>query len=303
MLSQDLPRRWEGKDWEHFSLRLVQERHGATNVQMVPDKVRGDAGLECFTLDGCCYQSYAPQEVSDTAKAASSMKQKASRDLRKLKSNEEIIKSILNGLVIKRWIMLCPFLDDKGVVQYVGEKSKEILGLGVPYLDDAFHGMVHCPLDFQTEIAKLRQENVGAVIRVNDPTADDVNAALNTLSDRLDDKLKRGFPQFSDDRRREQKLAFIKAALRSENLLEQMRTEMPELWDRAMRTILLEEERLVTGSAAASGAAAHLSTERAVLKEVLAQALQSVEPTSITAIAHGQIGQWLIECPLDFETT
>jgi hypothetical protein len=135
---QDIPRRWEGKDWEHFSLRLVQERHGAANVQLVPDKVRGDAGLECFTLDGCCYQSYAPQEVSDTAKAASSMKLKAYRDLKKLKSNESDIGALLNGLVVKRWILLCPFLDDKSVVEYVGGKAKEILNSGFPISMKAF---------------------------------------------------------------------------------------------------------------------------------------------------------------------
>ncbi|MGX7895566.1 hypothetical protein [Tsuneonella sp. HG222] len=241
--------------------------------------------------------------MSDTSKAASAMKRKAYRDLKKLKSNEKDIEDLLNGLVIKRWILLCPFLDDKDVVKYVGGKAKEILNLGVSYLDSSFYGLVHCPDDFQTEITRLRQQNVGAVIRVNDPTAGDVVTALSTLSDRLDEKLLRGFPHFSEDRRAEQKLTLIKAALRSENLLDQMRVEMPELWDRAMRTILLEEERLVTGSGASAVAATHLNSERAALRGALADSLPSIEPTSLTAIAHGQIGQWLIECPLDFDPT
>lgn len=298
----DFSRRWEGKDWEHFSLRLVQQRHGAANVQIVPDRVRGDAGLECFTLDGCCYQSYAPQEASDTAKAASSMKLKAYRDLRKLKKNEDIIEAVLNGVVIRRWILLCPFLDDKNVVSYVGQKAKEVYGLGISFLHNEFHGLVHCPKDFQTEIAALRLANVGATIHAVDPTAADVTSALNSLSNRLDEKLVRGFPNVSPERRGEQKLAFIKAALRSENLLNQMRLEMPELWDRAMRAILLEEERLVSSVSAEGHAATHLDTERTALKSVLGQALPSIEPTSLAAIAYGQIGQWLIECPLDFES-
>jgi hypothetical protein len=229
------------------------------------------------------------------------MKLKAYRDLKKLKSNEKDIEAILNGLVIRRWILLCPFLDDKKVVEYVGGKAKEVLALGVPYLDAEFRGLVHCPDDFQTEIAKLRQQNVGAVIRVVDPTTEEVVTALSTLSDKLDDKLGRGFPQLSAERREEQKLAFIKSALRSENLLDQMRVEMPELWERTMRTILLEGERLVTGSGASAAAGAHLNSERAALRAALADALPSIEPTSLTAIAYGQIGQWLIECPLDFE--
>ncbi|MCK7612254.1 hypothetical protein [Roseibium sediminicola] len=77
-------RDWEGKEWQRFSKQLVQVRHGAQNVQDVPDKVHGDAGLEFITTDGTCYQSYAPEEVSDIAKAASAMKNKGARDLRKL---------------------------------------------------------------------------------------------------------------------------------------------------------------------------------------------------------------------------
>jgi hypothetical protein len=66
------------------------------------------------------------------------MKLKAYRDLKKLKSNESDIGALLNGLVVKRWILLCPFLDDKSVVEYVGGKAKEILNSGFPISMKAF---------------------------------------------------------------------------------------------------------------------------------------------------------------------
>lgn len=301
MSFENIPRRWEGKDWENFSLRLVQKRHGPENVQPVPDRVRGDAGLEFFTSCGCCYQSYAPQEVSDTAKASSAMKNKGSRDLGKLKKNEDKIKELLSGLLIRRWIMICPFLDDKSVISHIGKKAGEVHGSGVSFLATEFRGLVQCPLAFQSEIQNLRQENVGAVLAEPLIDASTLDAAVNQISSKLDEKLERGFPTFSEEKRRAQKLAFVKATLRSENVLEQMRVEMPDLWERAMRTILLEEERLVTGASSGSGPGAQLSDERAALRDALQSTLPSIEPTSITAIAHGQIGQWLIECPLDFE--
>ena len=56
-------RDWKGDEWQEFALQLVQRRHGAENVQVVPDKVKGDAGLEFFTTCGCLYQCYAPEEA------------------------------------------------------------------------------------------------------------------------------------------------------------------------------------------------------------------------------------------------
>ena len=173
MSFDEIQRRWEGKDWENFSLRLVQKRHGFENVQPVPDKVRGDAGLEFFTSCGCCYQSYAPQEVSDTAKASSAMKNKGSRDLGKLKKNEKIIEDLLGGLMIRRWIMICPFLDDKSVISHIGKKATEVHSSGLSFLSEEFRGFVQCPVDFQSEIILLRKENAGAVLvepKIDDPT-------------------------------------------------------------------------------------------------------------------------------------
>lgn len=77
-------RAWKGDEWQAFALQLVQRRHGPENVQVVPDSVGGDAGLEFFTTSGCLYQCYAPEETADVAKAASAMKAKAGRDLPKL---------------------------------------------------------------------------------------------------------------------------------------------------------------------------------------------------------------------------
>jgi hypothetical protein len=125
-------RAWDGDEWQSYARTLVSLRHGAPNVQPVPDHVKGDAGLEFFTMDGCAYQCYAPEEVSDTKKAANAMKVKASRDLQKLQTNVTTIERLLQNVKISRWIMLCPFLDDKDVVAFTREKAAEILKTGLP---------------------------------------------------------------------------------------------------------------------------------------------------------------------------
>ena len=66
-------RNWDGFAWQRYGLVLAQARHGAQNVQRVPDKVQGDGGLEFFTLNGCLYQCYAPEEPDNTAKSSSAI--------------------------------------------------------------------------------------------------------------------------------------------------------------------------------------------------------------------------------------
>jgi len=74
----------DGAEWQSYSLMLAQARHGAANVQQVPDKVRGDCGIEFSRSTAACTSATRAEEVSDIAKAASAMKAKAQRDLSKL---------------------------------------------------------------------------------------------------------------------------------------------------------------------------------------------------------------------------
>jgi hypothetical protein len=87
-------RAWDPDGWQAFALQLVQLRHYPQNVQIVPDAVRGDAGIEFFSTDGCLYQCYAPEEVADVGKAASAMKEKARRDLNKLSTVQTPMRAV-----------------------------------------------------------------------------------------------------------------------------------------------------------------------------------------------------------------
>lgn len=297
------PRDWDGNEWEQFSLRLVRERHGAQNVQSIPAKVKGDLGIECVTTGGCVYQSYAPEETSDTGKAASAMRAKANRDLNKLTKNKTKIEELLSGIKIRRWILLCPFLDDKDVVKTVAKKAQEILENELTFLDTDFHGLVHCQEDFSTEIEKLRLEACGTTLALKTADPDEIAATGNAINERLDEKIGRGFPQLQSEQAKERKHRFIGMHIRSENALEQLKRDAPELWERATTAIALEEDRLETAGPVSGATASLLTSEQDRLYQALQAALPTLETNAIRAIAMGQIGTWLIECPLDFTTS
>lgn len=295
-------RDWKGDEWQEFSLQLVQRRHGPENIQVVPDKVKGDAGLEFFTTCGCLYQCYAPEEVSNVAKAASAMKAKAGRDLPKLEKNKAVIEKLLAGTKARRWILLCPFLDNKEVVASVRARGVAIKASNLVFLTDDFEALCHSQQDFQAEIEQLRALSLGPSLRVHMPTSEQVkNAGDTEIGVRIDDKLGRalGLQPRSGQvaARRDQ---YVKAHLHRENTLEQLRENHAVLWERAFETIEAEEARLIAVGASSTIPGQQLQESMNRIEVSLAGALPTLSPAVRTQIALGTISDWLIRCPLDF---
>lgn len=294
-----LQRAWDGKDWEVFAKKLVQLRHGPTNVQTVPDAVHGDCGVEYFTVDGCLYQSYAPEEVSDKAKAASAMKAKASRDLAKLVKYEEEISNILGSIKVNRWILVCPFLDNKDVIRFIQEKVTELDLHKLGFIDASFHALVQSQEDFPSEFETLKQESLGVPLVIAAPSSKEVDEQKNLIDNRLQDKIKKAFPEESLEKREKRKQNHVTAFLRRENALAELKDKFPDLWEKTHETIDAEEERLgMIGSTGAPRTQLSDSLER--IRGELKSDLPSLENSTVRAISQGTLSDWLIRCPLDF---
>lgn len=296
-------RNWDGLAWQRYGLVLAQARHGAQNVQRVPDKVRGDGGLEFFTLDGCLYQCYAPEEPDNTAKSSSAMKQKSTRDLRKLLENKEFLCKLLKGLTCDRWILLCPFLDDKSVITHVREKGAEIGAKGLPFLSADFEALVQSQDDFTPEIARLRELPIGPDLNVEPPTEEAIEAReAMPLMITLDGKLKRAFPKVSDDKRIAIRKNYVRNHVKRENTLSSLRNEHPTLWERAWQTINAEESRLeILGAAGAAAPSARLEESLKRIEDGLKRDLPHIAQATVTEISTGTLSDWLMRCPLDFD--
>lgn len=269
-------REWKGDEWQEFALQLVQRRHGPENVQIVPDKVKGDAGLEFFTTCGCLYQCYAPEEVSDVAKAASAMKAKAGRDLPKLEKNKAIIEKLLSGTQARRWILLCPFLDNKEVVASIRARGLTIKASNLVFLTPDFEALCHSQQDFQTEIEQLRAMSLGPPLSIVPPTADQVKDAAGSteIGARIDDKLGRALgPKVQSGQIAARRDQYVKAHLHRENTLEQLRENHAVLWERAFETIEAEEARLIAVGAISTIPGQQLQESMARIETSLAEAL------------------------------
>ncbi|MGO9771772.1 MAG: hypothetical protein ACLPSW_19955 [Roseiarcus sp.] len=295
-------RAWKGEEWQEFALQLVQRRHGPQNVQIVPDSVGGDAGIEFFTTSGCLYQCYAPEEVSDVKKAASAMKAKASRDLPKLQKNQNTLAALLCGIKVSRWILLCPFLDNKEVVADIRKRGLALKSAGLPFLAHDFEALCHSQDDFAGELEQLKSLSLGPSVSIEMPSASDVSVASATsIGSRIDQKLSRAFGGGASavqiGQRRD---AYVKAHLYRENALDQLRQNHSVLWERAFQSLEAEETRLIAVGAATTLPAEMLQESTKRIEDSLVKALPTLSTGLVTQIALGTVSDWLIRCPLDF---
>ena len=295
------PRDWDSSDWESFALRLVQVRHGAQNVQTVPDKVRGDAGIEYLTTDGCCYQCYAPQQSSDTKKSASAMKQKAARDLAKIKENQGTIVGMLGARKLTRWILLCPFLDDKSVIAHVQTRASSLSLSELSFVSADFYLLVQSLDDFEMELETLRGRSLGIPIDVGVPSHETASMHFRTVGTQIDVKLEHGFPNVRSARRHNWAHDYVRAHLMCADTLERLKQEYPDLWESYRRALSVEELRLGTVGPSLQDASAQLNGELERLEGTLSTVLRSLDSVTISTLAHGTVATWLMECPLDFE--
>lgn len=295
-------RAWKGDEWQAFALQLVQRRHGPENVQIVPDAVQGDAGLEFFTTTGCLYQCYAPEETSDIKKAASAMKAKAGRDMPKLLTNKDKIEAILSGVSANRWILLCPFLDNKDVVADVRKRGLALKAAGLPFIGPDFEALCHSQDDFLGELEQLKAMSLGPPLSVDMPTPTDVSVAGETsIGVRIDEKLTRAFGSgVTDAQITQRRDAYVKAHLYRENALDQLRQNHSVLWERAFQSLEAEETRLIAVGATSTLPAEQLQDSTQRIEESLIKALPTLPVGMITQIALGTVSDWLIRCPLDF---
>ena len=300
-MQSDLKRDWDGTDWEEFALRLVQVRHGAQNVQRVPDKVRGDAGIEFLTTEGCCYQCYAPAQSSDSAKAASAMKRKATKDLAKLRRNASTIEALLGTRKIIRWILLCPFLDDKSVIFHVRAKTDELSIPALNFVSDDFHALIQSQRDFENELTTLRSRSLGIPIDMQMPSSEQTSIHFQKVGTQIDTKLKRGFPHLRTDIRNKRAKEYTRAHLLCADTLDQLKYEYPDLWEAYRRTLNTEEIRLQTVGSGSGDTSEQLTRELERLETQLSRALPSLDNATITTLSTGTLATWLIECPLDFQ--
>lgn len=296
---------WDGGEWEEHCCRLLGAKFGE-NIQFVPDRVRGDGGLEAYRLDcGTVYQCYAPEGALTVQAQTDAQKRKIRADIHTLVSKpDETVALLGDGYLVSRWVLLTPEYDDKELIKYARAKSRATRSPSRP---------VWCAEDFEIVVASDKGQfsvemalllGPASTIRLNLPeiTAEDAYASVaDGVAAKLTEKLKVNPTLGADEA--------LLADYRSETLIDYVygKGQLAVLEDRYSAAYAavayrarMTLRRLTRRLAAGSGNAADLQALASELSASFASDVPALAAVACEDIAHYYLADWFISCPLRF---
>lgn len=295
---------WGGDEWQEHCRQLLAARY-AEAIQFIPDRDRGDGGLEAYTFDGTGYQCYAPDEAYNTSSLTTAQKAKINRDIARLSKDPAETKKLLGTVVLKRWVLLTPDFDSRQLVEYARAKSESIRAdPRPPWCDPEFEIVVATDEIFAVERAALfGQLAQGLHLDVPEPTDDELfSGAGGGIAETLTAKLQ---AEQSLEQNPERLAAYRSSLLidyvRGQKQLELLQNDYSSLHAAVSRRFTSTLRGLAREMAGTAGAGPVVVE---TLMRRLAQSLHGDVPglsqLLCEELARFAVALWFVQCPLYF---
>ena len=296
--------RLQGDAWQEWANQLLTLHYGPTEYQRVPDKDKGDAGLEGFTIsDGHAYQSYGCVEPLSTQQRYEKQRIKMTRDINKFIGNNVTLSRLLGTTKVTRWILFVPFCDSKELVAHAATKTSEVKAANLAYVDDDFRVKVSDEDDFKVEretLLSISEDTLQLTVGAATPKAiADWTADNDDLVNVLDGKIAK-LPRFTTEN---QRLNFrnqvLKWFMEGQEMLANLRT-YPSTYERVVQAKSHRENYLASLSLNVATPAEQFRLALQQLLDTYREQVKEMSRLSAESLAHEALADWLIRCPLDF---
>ena len=293
------------EEWQERIILLLKRRYGATGFQEIPDRDRGDYGLEGFARDGSVYQCYAAEEPISNSDLYVKQRKKITDDLNKFKDNKDGLIKIFGPTRISYWVLVVPRWGSKKLLKHAEKKAEEIRNANLPYVADGF--CVHIATEDYFAVERQSLLSVGlAKIQVDPDELE--TTAVNDWSEEndksiktLDRKIGKLNPSLDKNSKFKLRDNFIKYYIEGQNVLEKLHSDYSDLYVGVRRLKNNREKFLETSSLIPTGAPA--DTFHGALSEFKSDLTGEVKGLSnnmVVTLGHEAVSDWLLRCPLDF---
>ena len=294
----------QGNDWQDWANQLLTVHYGPTEYSRVPDKQKGDAGVEGFTLtDGHVYQAYGCEEPISLKERFEKQRNKMTRDLKKFVDNQALLKKLFGETKIKKWVLFVPVYDSKELIAHAAKKTKEIKALKLPYVDRQFKVTVCEESDFATEKEQVLNNKSGQLDFDIDETAEAKIDAWTQENDELvetiDRKIARLATLQTDAKRLQFRNDVLGWYLQGQALLDSLKIDSPSVYGTVVKLKSQRERYLVADSLAAKTPEDQFGLAVNKLLNSLQSEAKQLSTSSTERLAYEAVADWLIRCPFD----
>ena len=209
-----------------------------------------------------------------------------------------------NGIVFEHYFLMVPQYHAAELVAHAAKRSGVVRAFGLSFIGPEFMIHIKTPDDYPAELRGALIDG-GAQALLPDPVtgAEDVRLFESSkpgLVERLDTKLL-SVGSGPDDRQ-ELRDALIRRFLEKEQLLQALR-EWPDTWESVERRRLLRQDALeLENVLSADGPSRRVLNLIAEYQNELLANVSALRGPDAQRIAWGQVGEWLMNCPLKFKS-
>lgn len=224
----------------------------------------------------------------------------------KLQTYAAKLEEVLEGLMIKYYFLVVPEYHAAELVAYATTRAKAVRDFELSFIDSSFAIRIKTPQDYPAELAAALSDGAAQAL-VPPPTvsaeevglfADEKPQLVQVLESKLA-VLQAGSPDADTTLLRN---SFIRSFLAKEQIMEGL-LEWPDTWEaverrRQLRESALEMECELTSAPPDTRI---LDVVRGYEDDLVASCA-GVRDADAQHIAYGQIGDWLMRCPLRFRS-
>jgi hypothetical protein len=296
---------WNPDDWEAFALSLLQSRHGALDVHKIPAAHKGDLGIDYYcTAQAVAYQCYAVQEPIDIATRADRQKRKITTDTGKIVLNASEVSKLFMGVPIRHWILLTPMHDSKEVNLHCSTKTLEIREQNCVHLDGNFEVGIHDQKSFPAAALAAGMSTLTKVtLDVPHPTADEMAVWQVGSTSLLANATHKLMKRAGAEKIQEVVAEAVRSFLQGNAILDALRSSAPDLHERVIGAVAQRSRRLnLAGPQGGPAPGSILNAELDNLAAAIKGAASNLSDGNAELIALGAVAEWIMRCPLDFDT-
>lgn len=294
----------QGNDWQDWANQLLTVHYGPTEYSRVPDKQKGDAGVEGFTLtDGHVYQAYGCEEPISLKERFEKQRDKMTRDLKKFVDNRKLLEKLFGETKIKKWVLFVPVYDSKDLIAHAAKKTKEIKALNLPYVDTHFKVTVCEENDFTTEKEQILNNKSDQLdFEISEAGEEEIAAFCSDNDDFIsviDTKLAKLSTLQTNEKRLQFRNNVLRWYLQGQELLDSLKADSPSVFGTVLKIKSQRESYLVADSLAAKTSEEQFGLAINKLLDSFKSEAKQLSPSSAEGLAYEAVADWLIRCPFD----
>lgn len=300
---------FDGNSWERLCQQVFKKKFATDGYQHIP-ATPGDFGLEGFTTTtGWGFQCYCPNERYGDKELHDKQRDKITKDLKKLQTYEQDLKTLLGSTKLRRWYLVTPTIARNELVKHARTKEIEVRGWNLSILAPDFEVLVHDGENYAAEIQELQMAFGKALDFGGLPT---VLPPLGSTPEVYENNIVRKTKARLNGRFAADKLAVKEAELNQRTLREflehdshfkRINDQAPTIHSRLMRLINGYEAHVLETRATWEGSPQQLTDK---IREGLAERISKelaphIDETEAALIARLMVARWIAVCELDYE--